>query len=101
MLGSLKETKLDLSLGVEDINSGRKMLKYSVPESNYVSIVICDLVGNEIVKVLNDYRKRGTYRCTVDLSALETGVYSCIIKSGSRQQKAEIYALNKNKSGEK
>ena len=95
MLGTFEKTVQGLYLDADDMdsNSNKKMLKYVVPESNHVSINICDKKGNEVMKVLNEYMIQGSYTCTVDVSALTTGVYDCIIKSGQNNYRTSLYIV--------
>ena len=95
MLGAFERNVEELYLYVEDINphSNRKMLKYVLPESSDVSIIICDMNGNEVMKVLNEYMIRGSYTCSIDVSSLDTGIYDCVIKSGEHKYAASLYIL--------
>jgi 6-phosphogluconolactonase (cycloisomerase 2 family) len=95
LLGTFEKTKQELFLDVDGLNSNsnKKMLKYVVPESNHVSINIYDIKGNEVMKVLNEYMIQGSYTCSVDVSALATGVYYCIIKSGQNRYKTSLYIV--------
>jgi type IX secretion system substrate protein len=96
MLGIFENVVSDLYVDVEDMNpySKEKILKYVIPESDYVSINIYDINGTEAVKVLNEYMIRGSYTCTVDVSSLETGIYNCKIKSRENEYSTSIYILN-------
>ena len=96
MLGTFEYVINDLYIDVEDMDSytKKKILKYVVPESNYVSIIICDIKGNEAITVLNDYMIRGSYTCSLDVSSLKTGVYDCTIKSGGNKYSIPLYILS-------
>ena len=39
------------------------------------------------------YMIQGSYTCTVDVSALATGVYECIIKSGQNNYRTSLYIV--------
>jgi len=96
MLGIFENVINDLYLDVEDTDpySKKKILKYVVPESNYVSIGIYDINGNEMINVLDEYMIGGSYTCTIDVSSLETGIYDCRIKSGANKYSILLYILS-------
>ncbi|MFA7362059.1 MAG: YCF48-related protein [Candidatus Kapaibacterium sp.] len=58
-------------------------IKFDLPKSSNVKIVLYDNVGRELKTILNEYRNAGTYEINFDGSRLSTGVYYYRLTSGS------------------
>lgn len=50
-------------------------IKFDLPKSNFVKIVIYDNVGRELRTLLNEFRNSGSYEINFDAGNLSTGVY--------------------------
>ncbi|MBK7106384.1 MAG: T9SS type A sorting domain-containing protein [Ignavibacteriae bacterium] len=50
-------------------------INYSIKNSNHVKLVIFDILGNEIIRLVDKYQKSGNYNIEVDASKLCAGVY--------------------------
>ena len=50
-------------------------IKYSIPERAYVNLVIYDMLGKEIAKLVSEVKNQGVYTVGWDASALPTGLY--------------------------
>jgi hypothetical protein len=51
------------------------VIRYSVPKSSLVSIKLFDLLGNEVMTLLNEEKSPGNYEVEVNASKLASGVY--------------------------
>ncbi len=53
------------------------ILKYSLPESGYVTLKVYDILGREVANLVNEYQKPGTYSTEfrAQSSELSSGVY--------------------------
>jgi len=58
-------------------------ISFSVPKTGKVNIVLMDVLGKEVLTIVNDYRAAGNYEIEVDGSALASGVYFYKMTSGS------------------
>jgi hypothetical protein len=58
-------------------------ISFGLPEASYVSLKIYDLLGNEIVTLVNDNISAGMHRITFDASNLPSGVYIYKLQAGS------------------
>lgn len=58
-------------------------IKFDLPKSNNVKIVLYDNVGRELKTIINEYRNAGTYEINFDGSKLSTGVYYYRLSSGT------------------
>lgn len=50
-------------------------IKYSVPASSHIKLKIFDVLGNEIVKLVDELKSPGTYESEFNAEKLSTGVY--------------------------
>ena len=57
-------------------------IEYEVPKNSFVSIKVYDLLGNELVSLVEDYRQTGRYSIIFDASRFSSGLYFYTMKSG-------------------
>jgi hypothetical protein len=57
-------------------------ISYSLPKASVVSIKIYDMLGNEMMEVVNEQKPAGKYSAMVDASSFASGVYFYTIKAG-------------------
>lgn len=50
-------------------------IEYYVPEKSHISIKIFDIIGNEIMTLVNETKDKGYYKVKFDASSLPSGVY--------------------------
>ena len=58
-------------------------IEYSVPSSEYVSLKIYDIIGNEVATLVNEQKSAGNYEVKFNASSLTTGMYIYKINAGS------------------
>jgi hypothetical protein len=58
-------------------------IQYAVPSTQYVSLKVYDVLGQEVAVLVNEELKAGTYSVQWDASALASGVYFYKITAGS------------------
>jgi subtilisin-like proprotein convertase family protein len=51
------------------------VIKYSIPKTSHVSLVIYDLLGREVTSLVNEYKQAGTYEVRWNASSFANGVY--------------------------
>jgi photosystem II stability/assembly factor-like uncharacterized protein len=51
------------------------VIRYSIPEQGHVSLAVFDLLGREVVRLVDGVMPRGDYSVTLDGSTLSSGVY--------------------------
>ena len=59
------------------------VIKWQMPESNFVSLKIYDVLGNEIADLVNEEKPAGSYGLEFDASGLSSGTYFYRIESGN------------------
>jgi len=58
-------------------------IDFTLPVSGSVSLKVYDLLGREIMTLVNEQKAAGTYRATFDASHLPSGTYFYALKAGS------------------
>jgi hypothetical protein len=58
-------------------------IQYAVPSTQYVSLKVYDILGQEVATLVNEEKRAGTYAVQWDASALASGVYFYKITVGS------------------
>lgn len=53
----------------------KTIINYQLPITNYVKLIVYDLLGKEIVTLVNEKQSTGKYQVTFDGSALSSGIY--------------------------
>jgi hypothetical protein len=58
-------------------------IKFQIPVSEFVSLKIFDVLGNEVAVLVNEFKSAGIYRLSFNASELGSGVYFYKLISGS------------------
>jgi predicted nucleotidyltransferase len=64
-------------------------IAFSLPKETFITVKIFDLLGREIVSLMNEVKPKGKYEIEWDASNFPAGVYYCKLKSN------EYFALKK------
>ena len=59
---------------------------FSVPVSGFVSLKVFDLLGREVMTLVNEERAAGSHRVTFDATNLPTGTYLYTLKTSGYQE---------------
>ena len=57
-------------------------IKFDIPSDNFVNIKVYNILGMEVVTLINEFRKAGSYNVSFNGANLSSGVYYYKIKSG-------------------
>jgi hypothetical protein len=57
------------------VYNGHASFTFDVPQDDIVKLDVIDMLGNSVSKVLEETRKRGTYKIDWDASKLTSGMY--------------------------
>ena len=68
-------------------------IKYSIPKQSNVKIKVFDILGREVITLLNDNKIAGNYSLTFDGSDLSTGIYFYQIRTGNFTQTKKMIIL--------
>lgn len=58
-------------------------IKYSIPEKDFVSIKIYDVLGKEVTSLINTIKDAGSYEVEFDAKNLASGIYLYTIRAGN------------------
>ena len=58
-------------------------IRYSTPKRSIVSLKVYDLIGNEIVTLVNEEKEKGIYSLNFNASSLASGMYLYRLETGS------------------
>ncbi len=59
------------------------IISYQIPELRFVTIIVYDVLGNEIATLVNEDKQVGSYEVEFDANSLSSGVYFYQLKAGS------------------
>ena len=58
-------------------------ISYSIPEINFVTLKVYDVLGNEIANLVNEEKAAGTYAVEFNATNLSSGIYFYELQAGS------------------
>lgn len=58
-------------------------IKFDLPIDNFVTIKVFDILGKEVITLVNEFKNAGSYIVSFNGSGLSSGVYYYKIQSGS------------------
>ncbi|MCU0332227.1 MAG: T9SS type A sorting domain-containing protein [Ignavibacteriaceae bacterium] len=58
------------------------IISYQLPSSNNVTLKIYDVLGNEVARLVDEYKTAGSYEAKFDASRLSSGVYLYTLRAG-------------------
>jgi hypothetical protein len=68
-------------------------IKYSIPQSNSVSLTVYDILGSEIKIIVNEEKPAGSYEVEFNASDLASGIYFYRLQAGSFVQTKKMIVL--------
>ena len=68
-------------------------VRYSIPKASLVSLKIYNVLGQEVVTLVNQHQSAGNYTSTFDASRLASGVYFYRLNAGSFNQVKKMLLL--------
>ncbi len=68
-------------------------IKYQLPENEFVTLKVYDILGNEVATVVNEQQNAGAYNVTFDATNLSSGVYFYKITAGNFVQMKKMLLL--------
>ena len=68
-------------------------LTFDLPEAGKVSLIVYDVMGREVVRLVDEWTPGGTYQMTFDAATLSSGIYFARLVAGDFQQTRKIILL--------
>ncbi|MBN1352616.1 T9SS type A sorting domain-containing protein [candidate division KSB1 bacterium] len=69
------------------------IISYSIPQSGKVTLKLFNLLGQEVLSLIDRTQPAGIYTCRLELPDLTSGVYFCILTSGNQKIARKILYL--------
>ncbi len=86
-------TEFTLSQNYPNPFNPSTVINYQLPVTGYVTVKIYDVLGNEIMKLVNEEKAAGTYTANFDAGLLSSGVYFYTITAGAFHQTKKMVLL--------
>ena len=58
-------------------------IQYQLPEAGFVTLKVYDILGNEVITLVNELKYAGSFTVTVNLSSLSSGTYIYELKANT------------------
>jgi hypothetical protein len=65
-------------------------IKYTVPNTGFISLKIYDLTGKELISLVNEKKQKGLYQTEFYRKDLASGTYLCRIHAGAHKETKKI-----------
>jgi len=69
------------------------IIKYQIPVGGFVNLKVYDVLGNEVVTLVNEEKAVGAYEVQFDAAKLPSGVYFYTLKTGNFAQSNKMVLL--------
>jgi len=73
--------------------SNATIIKYEIPASGLVKLMVFNSNGMEIISLVNDYKERGSYETVFDASGLKNGAYFYRLQTGSYSETKKMSVI--------
>ena len=80
--GFISPTLFELSQNYPNPFNPSTKISFSIPNSEYVTLKVYDVIGNEIATLVNENLSAGTYSYNFDASKLTSGIYFYKLQAG-------------------
>ncbi|MFA5826886.1 MAG: T9SS type A sorting domain-containing protein [Candidatus Paceibacterota bacterium] len=86
-------TKFDLSQNYPNPFNPSTTISYALPASGFVTLKVYDMLGKEVVELVNEEKPAGSYETKFDASQLASGMYIYKIQSGNFSQTKKMILM--------
>jgi len=69
------------------------VIKFSIPQSEFVTLKVYDILGNEVANLVNEQRAPGSYQVTFNAGSLASGVYVYKLSAGNFVQTRKLMLM--------
>ncbi len=70
-------------------------IKFAIPEDNFVSLKVFNVLGEEMVTLVNEMKSAGTYNVEFNASSLPSGMYLYVLRTGEDAAASEFTSVKK------
>jgi len=68
-------------------------IKYSIPKSSEVSLIVYNLIGQEVIRLVKDNQQQGNHQVKWDASNVASGIYIYRLQAGDFIQTRKMVLL--------
>jgi photosystem II stability/assembly factor-like uncharacterized protein len=68
-------------------------IRYSIPTSEFVTLKVYDVLGNEVATLVNEEKPAGSYEVNFNAAELSSGIYFYTLQSGSFTQTKKLILM--------
>ena len=86
-------TKFSLSQNYPNPFNPCTTIKYSIPQTSFVSITVYNILGKEVSKLINEEKLSGSYEVQFDGNKLSSGVYFYRLQAGNFSETKKLMLL--------
>lgn len=87
------EITFDLSQNYPNPFNSGTVINYQIPANSYVTIKVFDILGNEVVTLVNEETSPGNYKCEFNGAKLPSGLYFYRLQAGTLTQTKKMILL--------
>jgi len=69
------------------------VIEYNVPKESYIKIIVYDLLGREIQKLVDEKKSVGSYKVEFDGRGLPSGVYLCRLQTNEYNETRKLLLM--------
>ena len=80
--GELIPEKYALEQNYPNLFNPSNWIKFHVPELNFITLKIIDVLGNEIANLVNEEKSIGSFEIKFDATGLPSGIYFYRLRVG-------------------
>ncbi len=99
LIGNAATTNVGIAENNEDLHNvkvspnpftGKTNITYSLPKPSQVELIIIDITGKELIKLVNEKQSKGTQTAVLNASKLNNGIYFYKLKIGDKLQEGKL-----------
>jgi hypothetical protein len=68
-------------------------ISYRLPENNFVTLKVYDVLGNEITTLVNEEKSAGNYEVNFNAASLSSGIYSYKLTAGNSSEAKKMILM--------
>jgi hypothetical protein len=68
-------------------------IEYSIPKESFVTLKVYDVLGKEVVTLVNENKQSGRYRVKFDADKLASGIFLCRMQAGGFMEVKKIILI--------
>lgn len=88
-----KPEKFDLNQNYPNPFNSKTIVTYSIPKDEIVSLKVYDILGNEVLSIVDEFKKSGTYLAEIDSKYLSSGPYFLKLRSNKNSITRKMMVL--------